>query len=217
MNPWMMMYVGGTVATSTIKRRVEEERRKDRDATGPRKHNRNRAAAEARRNAERANRQGEQSQTAKAVTHLPKAQRDVAAEVARSLASSGHFRSPEEIREGIIMETHECRTPEYDSSFGCFLRVYSLMIGHVILLFCGLAIFHNPSRFLGAPDAYFWATVGTLLGARYVDIRYFKGTTAEGKPASTSDWRRYAVFLLVVSIALWLFVNGAGRLWQPPA
>jgi hypothetical protein len=115
------------------------------------------------------------------------------------------------------MESHKCKDPEYISASGCFLRVYSLMIGHVILLFCALAIFHNPARFLGTPDACFWATVGTLLGARYVDIRYFKGMTAEGKPASIADWRRYAGFLLVVSLALWLFASIAGRLWQPPA
>jgi hypothetical protein len=58
MNIWMMMCVGGAVAASTIRKRVEEELRKARNATGPRKHGRNRAAAEARRDAERAKRQG---------------------------------------------------------------------------------------------------------------------------------------------------------------
>jgi hypothetical protein len=57
MNLWMMMCVGGTVASSTIRKRVEEERRKARNATGPRKHDRNRTTAEARRDAERAKRQ----------------------------------------------------------------------------------------------------------------------------------------------------------------
>ena len=58
MNPWMMLYIGGTVAASTIKKRVEEELRKARNATESRKHDRNRTTAEARRDAERANRQG---------------------------------------------------------------------------------------------------------------------------------------------------------------
>ena len=114
------------------------------------------------------------------------------------------------------METDKCQHTEYDSPTGCFLRIYSLLIGHVILLFCALAIFHNPSGFLGAADAWFWVLVGTLVVARYVDIRYFKGMTAEGKPASIADWRQYEVFLLVVSLVLWLSANALGHLWQPP-
>ena len=69
------------------------------------------------------------------------------------------------IRES-TMETDKCQSPEYDSPTGCFLRIYSLLIGHVILLFCALAIFHNPSGFLGAADVWFWVLVGTLVGAR---------------------------------------------------
>jgi len=58
MNPWMMLYIGRTVAASTIRRRVEQERRKGRNAAGPRKHDRNRAGVLARLEAERGNRQG---------------------------------------------------------------------------------------------------------------------------------------------------------------
>ena len=129
--------------------------------------------------------------------------------------SSGHRPANHEAIRVSIMDAHKCETPEYDSASGCFLRVYSMMIGHVILLFCALAIFHNRSSFLGVPDAFYWATVGSLLAVRYVDIRYLKGTTADGSPASLADWRRYAVFLLAASTALWLFVNAAARLWQP--
>jgi hypothetical protein len=57
MNLWMMMCVGEAIAASTIKKRVEEELREARNATEPRKHNRNRANAEAWRDAERAKRQ----------------------------------------------------------------------------------------------------------------------------------------------------------------
>jgi hypothetical protein len=53
----MMMCAGEAVAASTIRKRVEEELRKARNATGPRKHDRNRATADARRDAERAKRQ----------------------------------------------------------------------------------------------------------------------------------------------------------------
>jgi hypothetical protein len=114
------------------------------------------------------------------------------------------------------MEAHQNRNAEYGTASGCLLRVYSLLIGHVILLFCALAIFHNPSGFLGAADAWFWVLVGTLVGARYVDIRHFQGMTAEGKPASIADWRQYAGGLLVVSLVLWLSANALGHLWQPP-
>jgi hypothetical protein len=53
----MMMCVGKAVAASTIRKRVEEELREARNANEPRKHDRNRANAEAWRDAERAKRQ----------------------------------------------------------------------------------------------------------------------------------------------------------------
>ena len=96
-------------------------------------------------------------------------------------------------------EDHKCDPPA-----GCFLRLFWMMIGNLLLLLCAYSITQNRSSFLSLADAFYWAAVGCLLAVRYADIRYFKGLTAEGDPASTAHWRRYAVLLGVVSSGLWL-------------
>jgi hypothetical protein len=115
------------------------------------------------------------------------------------------------------METQKCKTPEYGSVSRRFLRVYAMMIGHLVLLYWAVVIPQSRSACVGTADAFYWATVGILLLARHVDIQYLQGRTADGGPASLADWRHYAVFLLVVSTTLWLFVNAVAYLWLPPA
>jgi hypothetical protein len=55
-----------------------------------------------------------------------------------------------------------------------------------------------------------------LLAARYADIRYFKGTTAEGKPSTLEDWRRYAFILVLSASVAWLTVHFLGAFWLSP-
>ena len=79
-----------------------------------------------------------------------------------------------------------------------------MIIGNVILLSCAYGIIQHRSSVLSIADAFYWAIVGSLLAARYVDIRYLYGTTADDDPATMAHWRRYATVLGVVSTALWL-------------
>ena len=93
---------------------------------------------------------------------------------------------------------------KYDPPAGCFLRLFWMIIGNVILLSCAYGIIEHRSAVLSIADAFYWAIVGSLLAARYVDIRRFNGTTAGGDPATMAHWRRYAAVLGVVSMSLWL-------------
>ena len=52
MNPYMMFYIAGRVAASTIKMRLGDQRRRARDATGPRKHSQNWAGSRPQRDSE---------------------------------------------------------------------------------------------------------------------------------------------------------------------
>jgi len=96
---------------------------------------------------------------------------------------------------------------KYDPPAGCLLRLFWIMIGNAVLLFCAYAIVQHRSSMFGMADAFYWAIVGSLLAARYVDIRHFCGTTADGEPATMVHWRRYAIVLGVVSAGLWLGVH----------
>lgn len=92
----------------------------------------------------------------------------------------------------------------YNPATGCLLRVFWIMVGNLALLFCAVYIAQNATRLVGVADAVYWAIIGSLLAARYVDIRHFQGRTAEGEPASMAHWRRYAGLLVAVSAGLWL-------------
>ncbi len=102
------------------------------------------------------------------------------------------------------MEEQKYEDPEYDPPGGCFLRVFWMMIGNVILLSCAYGIAQHRSSLLSMADAFYWAIVGSLLAARYVDIRYLCGSTADGDRATMTHWRRYVAILGVVSTGLWL-------------
>ena len=95
--------------------------------------------------------------------------------------------------------------PESSAGLGCLVRLAWALVGHGIILLSLVYIFERGGgRFaLGAPDAVFWAAVMGCLGVRYLDISHFAGRTATGQPATSADWRRYAVILVVVAAVLW--------------
>ena len=94
-----------------------------------------------------------------------------------------------------------------DHLAGCFLRFFWMIVGNAILVFCVVSMVKGRSSLLGLEDAFYWSLVGCLLAARYADIQYFKGQTADGEPASMVDWRRYAVRVGIVSVGLWLVAH----------
>jgi hypothetical protein len=102
------------------------------------------------------------------------------------------------------MEEQKYENAKHDPPAGCLMRLFWMMIGNVILLLCAYRITQHQSSVLSIADAFYWTIVGSLLAARYVDIRCFCGTTADGDPATMAHWRRYARGLGVVSTALWL-------------
>jgi len=87
-----------------------------------------------------------------------------------------------------------------------------MLAGNAILAISAFLIAQHHSSFLTAADGFYWTTVACLLLARYVDIRYLVGLTADGEPATMAHWRRYAVILVVVAIALWVAVHAVGFL-----
>lgn len=101
--------------------------------------------------------------------------------------------------------------PEYRPATGCLLRVFWIMLGNLTLLFCGIYIAQHATGLVGVADAFYGAIVGSLLLARYVDIRHFQGRTAEGEPASMTHWRRYAVLLVAVSTGIWVAAHLAAH------
>ena len=90
------------------------------------------------------------------------------------------------------------------SSGSAFLiRLHWIFGGNVILFFLVIFIIDKHLKFPSWHDLAYWVTVITLLAARYIDIHYMQGETAEGKPASMSDFRTYTLITLIASSLAW--------------
>ena len=94
-----------------------------------------------------------------------------------------------------------------ESSSGCLSIVVRLTwIFGVSLLVFG-AIFIMQGNAPGLADIIFWLIALGLILARYVDIKYLKGETADNKPATLKHWRRYSVILLIAAGLLYLLAK----------
>jgi hypothetical protein len=110
------------------------------------------------------------------------------------------------------MENQSSSKQDDDALGGCLIRLFWMFLGNAMLFLCAMAMAQEASGWFGPIDALFWALVGSLLIARYVDIAHFNGKTAEGNVATLADFKRYASILLVVSVGLWAGAHVVGSL-----
>ena len=99
---------------------------------------------------------------------------------------------------------------QHDHLTGCLLRLFWMILGHALLAFCTISILRGDSSFPSWKDAIYGAVVVGLLAARFVDIQYFQGRTADGEAASMMDWRSYALRVSVAYAGLWLAAHAIG-------
>jgi len=82
-----------------------------------------------------------------------------------------------------------------------------MLAGNAVLYLAAVAITQQGHERAWTADAAFWAAVASLVLVRYVDIALLGGATASGKPASLSDWYRYAGRLLLLALAAWIIAH----------
>ncbi|MBM4102972.1 MAG: hypothetical protein FJ263_02830 [Planctomycetes bacterium] len=97
-------------------------------------------------------------------------------------------------------------TQGQDSLVGLFARIFWSLIGNIILVFLAVKIFRNQALF-SISDLLYWVLVSLLALTRYCDIKYLKGITAEGLPATMTHWRKYVKYLVFISTGLWLLAH----------
>lgn len=97
---------------------------------------------------------------------------------------------------------------EYQSLAGCLPRLFWMGFGNIALLMAALLIYKSTGWSIA--DLAFWLIVGLLVGARYIDIVRFEGTTVHGEPATTAHFKRYALTLLVACAAVWAVTRALG-------
>ncbi|MCE5229246.1 hypothetical protein LLG95_06575 [bacterium] len=96
--------------------------------------------------------------------------------------------------------------PEHTPVAGCLTRLYWMVGGVIILIFLGYSIVAQGSPSIY--DAMYWIVVLSLVLVRFADIQFMHGQTAEGKPATMSDWRRYVLGLASGALGVWLVLHG---------
>ena len=99
---------------------------------------------------------------------------------------------------------------ETSSISGCFLRTYWMILGNFALFICAAIIAnkHVSAYFtLSAVDAVYWAFALTAGLAKFTDVRWFKGQTSMGEPATMKDVVRYEAILAVVAVAVWILAH----------
>jgi hypothetical protein len=98
--------------------------------------------------------------------------------------------------------------PTNTSPLGCLVRLGWMGVGNLILVLCLFGISQRPWRIFEFIDAIYLVTVAALIALRYVDIRYYAGTTSTGEPCTLADWRAYSWRVIALAGAAWCLVRG---------
>jgi hypothetical protein len=95
------------------------------------------------------------------------------------------------------------------SGLGCLLRMIWLLAGNAAAFLSGVWIALNAGKaFFTVVDIVYMAGVFAVVLSRYLDIRYFQGTTGTGEPATIGHWRKHAAFVISGSLVAWVIAHG---------
>ena len=93
---------------------------------------------------------------------------------------------------------------------GLLLRLFWMAFGVLSLQAIAVGLWTRTSEVVLWWSLLFWANVGLLVAARYVDIRYYGGETVDFEPADLGHWRRHTAALTLAAFAVWIIAVMAG-------
>jgi hypothetical protein len=96
---------------------------------------------------------------------------------------------------------------ENNSVMRVYVGMFWLLWGNIILVSMAIKITQKQT-FLSIYDNIYWVIVVLLAITKYCDIRYFEGIPTKGTPATMVHWRKYVMYLLLVSAGIWLLASG---------
>ena len=105
------------------------------------------------------------------------------------------------------MEDTDQVKPEYSNGAGCLMRVYWMFAGNAFLLIVFAFLIDRNPKFPSLLDAVCLFAASSVVVVRYIDIRYCKGETGEGQPATMAHWRKYSLLIGLGSGGVWLAVR----------
>jgi uncharacterized protein YhhL (DUF1145 family) len=102
---------------------------------------------------------------------------------------------------------------KYDSLLSLLARLFWMVFGNMTLFILTVFILLNQGKMFNAADVVFGVIVALLVLTRYIDIKLLGGFTVTDKPASMADWRKYTIFLLIGSTAVWVLSHAINYLF----
>lgn len=98
-------------------------------------------------------------------------------------------------------------TPDHTNALAAAARIYWMLLGNIVVGLAALKVAQGPTS-LSVRDVAFWLGVALLIAVRLLDILHFRGSRADGAPATPADGRRYARVVLVAGAMAWAAARG---------
>lgn len=95
----------------------------------------------------------------------------------------------------------------HDSAVGLFLRIMWLIGAFGGIALTAAYILRRGSAPFTSTDVLYWFIVALAVGARWLDILRYDGTTADGRPATKADGKRYTVIVVGSALAAWVVAH----------
>ncbi len=92
--------------------------------------------------------------------------------------------------------------PTTGTSF--LLRMYWMFGGNILIMFLAVFITEQKGDAFTSRDILYWLAVGSVIAARFIDVRFMNGQTGEGAPATMKHWERYSMVLGAAAILAWI-------------
>jgi hypothetical protein len=96
---------------------------------------------------------------------------------------------------------------QINSFSGCFVRVIWMALGNLFVALTAISIMQGGRENIFLKDAVFLSLVAVTVLARYLDVKYLHGQTAEGEPATMAHFKKYAAMIIPIYFVLLLIAH----------
>lgn len=96
------------------------------------------------------------------------------------------------------------QTEHAQSMAGCLAHLVWSLGGLGTLFVLWVTILRNTAWTFTLRDVFYGITVTVMIGARHLHVFRYHGRVGSGGVATPRDFWRYAVMLLLVSVAMWI-------------
>lgn len=104
-------------------------------------------------------------------------------------------------------ETSNGRATGASGGGAALVRLGWIVAGPLAMLVCLMGIAAEPVWSFGWRDIVFWCAVASAAAFRCVDVLWFAGQTANGRPATRSVLALYLVGLCIIAPLAWYAVH----------